>query len=285
MDKEISTSEDHRFIPATSIRSGKGIEVLPDVFCYTIQIVNICLIGQPKTNEFVLIDTGVPTATEEIIHIVENRFGPNQRPQAIILTHGHFDHVGTVIDLVKFWQVPVYAHPLELPFLTGQKSYPVPDATVEGGMVAKMSPLFPHKPINLGDYVQSLPAEGQIPHLPDFRWIHTPGHSPGHISLFREKDRTLIAGDAFVTVRQDALYKVFTQKMEINGPPRYLTTDWTRAKDSVRKLAALRPSVAVTGHGVPVSGEVLHNGLQKLAQDFEKVAIPDYGRFVNKNLH
>lgn len=119
MDKEISTSEDHRFIPATSIRSGKGIEVLPDVFCYTIQIVNICLIEQPKTNEFVLIDTGMPTATEEIIHIVENRFGPNQRPQAIILTHGHFDHVGTVIDLVKFWQVPVYAHPLELPFLTG----------------------------------------------------------------------------------------------------------------------------------------------------------------------
>ncbi len=285
MDKEISYSDDHRFIPATSMQSGKGIEVLPDLFCYTIRIVNICLVGYPEADEFVLIDTGMPTATEEIIHVVEKRFGANKRPQAIILTHGHFDHVGTVVDLVKLWQVPVYAHPLELPFLTGQKSYPTPDATVEGGMVAKMSPLFPRKPINLGDHVQSLPAKGQVPHLPNFRWIHTPGHTPGHISLFREEDRTLIAGDAFVTVRQDALYKVFAQEMEINGPPRYLTPDWIRARESVRNLAALQPSVAVTGHGVPVSGETLHNGLQKLAQDFEKIAIPDYGRYVDKNLH
>ena len=45
------------------------------------------------------------------------------------------------------------------------------------------------------------PSDGSIPNMPGWQWIHTPGHSPGHISLFREKDRSLIAGDAFVAVK------------------------------------------------------------------------------------
>ena len=68
-------------------------------------------------------------------------------------------------------------------------------------MVAKMSPMFPIDPINLGNRIQLLPEDGTVPHMPGFRWIHTPGHSPGHVSLFREGDRALIAGDAFVTVK------------------------------------------------------------------------------------
>lgn len=148
-------------------------------------------------------------------------------------------------------------------------------------MVAKMSFIFPNEPINLGDNVKKLPSDGTIPHMPDFKWIHTPGHTPGHISLFREKDRTLIAGDAFVTVKQEYLYKVFTQHQEISGPPRYLTTDWKAAKESVIKIQALKPVVAVTGHGLPMSGKLLTNSLQKLVKDFEQIAIPDYGIYVN----
>lgn len=183
---------DYKFIPATSIGSGHGIEVLPDLFCYTIQIVNICFWGNPQTNDFVLVDLGMPKSANEIISVTENRFGANSRPKAIILTHGHFDHVGGIIELVKYWDVPVYAHRMEIPFLTGKQSYPEPDPTVEGGMVAKMSPMFPNEPINLGNNVKTLPVDGTVPHMPGFKWIHTPGHTPGHISLFREKDRTLI---------------------------------------------------------------------------------------------
>ncbi|MEC2531108.1 MBL fold metallo-hydrolase, partial [Bacillus cereus] len=225
MNKEMNYGSDYKFIPATSIESGHGIEVLPDLFCYTIQIVNICFVGNPHTDDFVLVDAGMPKCANEIISVTEERFGTNSRPKAIILTHGHFDHVGGIIELIKYWDVPVYAHQMEIPFLTGQQSYPEPDPTVEGGMVAKMSPLFPNEPIDLGNSVKALPIDGTVPHMPEFRWIHTPGHTPGHISLFREKDRTLIAGDAFVTVKQEYLYKVITQEQEISGPPRYLTTD------------------------------------------------------------
>ncbi|MEK4029524.1 MBL fold metallo-hydrolase [Pseudobacillus sp. FSL P4-0506] len=285
MDKDINYGSDYKYIPTTSIGSGVGIEVLPDLFCHTVQIVNIHLVGNPRMRDFVLVDTGMPESANEIISVIEERFGASSRPQAIILTHGHFDHVGAVIDLVKHWEVPVYAHELEIPFLTGQKSYPEPDPTVEGGMVAKMSPMFPNEPIDLGDNVKPLPPDGAVPHMPDFKWIHTPGHAPGHVSLFREKDRALIAGDAFVTVKQEYLYKVLTQEQEISGPPRYLTTDWKTAKESVIKLEALEPTVAVTGHGLPMSGELLTNSLQKLVKEFDQIAIPDYGKYVDKNTH
>lgn len=276
---------DYKFIPATSIESGHDIEVLPDLFSYTIQIVNICFVGHPHTNDFVLIDAGMPKCANEIISVTETRFGTNSRPKAIILTHGHFDHVGGIIELIKYWDVPVYAHQMEIPFLTGLQSYPEPDPTVEGGMVAKMSPLFPNEPIDLGNSVKVLPADGTVPHMPEFRWVHTPGHTPGHISLFREKDRTLIAGDAFVTVKQEYLYKVITQEQEISGPPRYLTTDWNAAKESVIKLEKLKPLVTVTGHGIPMSGELLSTSLKTLVKEFDKIAVPHYGKYVDKKIH
>ncbi|ANS48717.1 putative metallo-hydrolase YflN [Bacillus thuringiensis] len=285
MDNEMNYGSDYKFIPATSIESSHGIEVLPDLFCYTIQIVNICFFGNPHTNDFILVDAGMPKCANEIISIAEDRFGTNSRPKAIILTHGHFDHVGGIIELIKYWDVPVYAHQMEIPFLTGQQSYPEPDPTVEGGMVAKMSPLFPNEPIDLGNNVKALPTDGTVPHMPEFRWIHTPGHTPGHISLFREKDRTLIAGDAFVTVKQEYLYKVITQEQEISGPPRYLTTDWKAAKESVIKLEKLKPLVTVTGHGIPMSGELLSTSLKTLVQEFDKIAVPDYGKYIDKKMH
>lgn len=278
MDKQMSYGEDYKYIFATSTESGKGTEVLPDLYCHTVQIVNIILVGHPYSNEFLLVDTGMPHSAKKIISVIEKRFGVNSRPKAILLTHGHFDHVGAVIDLVKHWEVPVYAHELELPFLTGESSYPDPDPTVEGGLVSKMSVIFPTDPINLGNRVEQLPSDGSVPYLPGFRWIHT----PGHVSLFRDEDKALIAGDAFVTVKQEYLYKVLTQEQEISGPPRYLTPDWSAAFESVKKLEALKPSVAITGHGLPMTGKLLTDSLKKLVKEFESIAIPEYGKFIDK---
>lgn len=266
--------DDYKFIPATSVQSGVSEELLPDLYVHTIQIANIVFYGSPDYNDFVLIDAGMPKSAQEIIDAAEKRYGKNAKPNAIILTHGHFDHVGAIIELVEHWQVPVFAHKLELPYLTGLENYPEPDPPVDSGLVAKMSPMFPNEAIDLGESVQELPSDGTVPFMDGFKWIHTPGHTPGHVSLFRERDRALIAGDAFVTVKQESLYKVFTQEKEVNGPPKYLTPDWTAAFDSVKKLAALNPSVAVTGHGVPMSGAELSEGLRKLVDDFDQIALP-----------
>lgn len=281
MDQEMHQGKDTKFIPMAAITSGDGREVAPDVYYYTDQMVNIIFIGDPDAGKFVLVDAGLPGAAPEIRNVVTHRFGRDAVPEAIILTHGHFDHVGGIVDLVAQWKVPVYAHELELPYLTGKKSYPKPDPTVEGGMLATISPMYPIEPTQLGDNVHPLPADHSVPGLSDWKWIHTPGHAPGHVSLFRESDRMLIAGDAFITVRQDSLQKVLVQKEEVHGPPRYLTTDWQASWDSVRKLQEHKPETVVTGHGVAMSGDKLENGLRQLALEFDKLAIPDYGKYVD----
>jgi glyoxylase-like metal-dependent hydrolase (beta-lactamase superfamily II) len=276
---------DYKYIPATSIGSGVGIQVLPDIFCYTDKIVNIVLVGNPEKENYVLVDAGMPGSANEIISVTEERFGANTRPKAILLTHGHFDHVGAIVELIQHWDVPVFAHELEMPYLTGKTSYPDPDPSVEGGILAKISSFFPNEPIDLGHHIQQLPSDDSVPYMPEFRWIHTPGHTPGHVSFFRDKDHTLIVGDAFVTVKQDSLYKVLTQEQEINGPPCYFTPDWESSWQSVKKLEALNPSVVITGHGLPMSGELLATGLKKLANEFDRIAIPDYGKYVTEKKH
>lgn len=268
-------------LPLTSRESGNAREILPDVLGLTVQIVNLYMVGAPDDPEnWVLVDAGMPNTKDDILKTVHQRFGDNAKPRAILLTHGHFDHVGAVVELAEHWKVPVYAHAMEIPFLTGDKRYPEGDDKVEGGLVAKLSRYFPTRPVDLRPYIQALPEDGHVPGLPDWRWIHTPGHTPGHVSFFRETDRALIAGDAFVTVRQDELYQVLTQRKEISGPPRYFTPDWDAARDSVKRLAALKPRVAMTGHGLALADEELTPGLEHLAQHFDEVARPDYGKSV-----
>jgi glyoxylase-like metal-dependent hydrolase (beta-lactamase superfamily II) len=280
MDQERQQREHDTFIPMTSVNSGMGREVKPDVFYYTDQIANIICIGDPN-GKWVLVDAGMPNAAEDIKSFVEGRFGEGSRPEAILLTHGHFDHVGGLADLVDDWNVTVYAHELELPYLQGERDYPEPDMSVEGGMLAKISGLYPNEAINLGNQVKALPDDHSVPGLDDWEWIHTPGHTPGHVSFYRKSDSLLISGDAFVTVRQDSFYNVLTQEEEVNGPPRYLTTDWKRAYDSVKTLEALHPQIVVPGHGEAMQGKDLMEGLRRLADNFQALAVPDHGRFVD----
>lgn len=274
--------EDYKYIPMSSVSSGKGQEIMPDIYSFTVQVVNLCMIGEPNNpTGWTLVDAGMPKSVNTIIKEAEKRFGSNARPNGIVLTHGHFDHVGAIIELVEHWNVPVYAHELEIPYLTGQKSYPEADSSVEGGLIARISPYFPNEPINLGHHVKPLPSDGSIPVLKDWKWVHTPGHSPGHVSFFRETDSALIAGDAFVTVKQESLFKVLVQEKEISGPPRYFTSDWKLSWHSVKILKDLKPTVAITGHGLPMKGSELTDNLTKLVNDFDQIAIPKYGRYVD----
>lgn len=278
------SSSTERVLPVTSVKDGSGREVMRDVYCFTTQIVNVYFIGNPAiSSEWVLIDAGMPESGSRILKEAEDRFGPDHKLKAIVLTHGHFDHVGGIIDILAKFPVPVYAHPLEFPYLQGKKDYPEPDSAVQGGLVAKMSAAFPKQAINISEHLKELPASGNIPELPGWKWLHTPGHSEGHISLFRFEGRIIIAGDAFVTVKQDSFYKVLVQKKEVCGPPVYLTTDWQNAWESVIKIANLRPSIAATGHGKPMRGPKMAAGLVKLVNHFPYVAVPDYGKFVDNS--
>lgn len=253
-------------------------QVTPDLTRLRFLFVNLYYWGTPES--WVLIDAGLRGSADEIIEATEERFGKDAAPRAIILTHGHFDHVGAFPELVETWDVPVYAHPLELPHLTGQADYPPPDPSVGEGVMALLSFAYPNKAIDLGARVRPLPEDGSVPEMPGWRWVHAPGHTAGQVALFREEDRCLIAADAFVTVKQESLYAVATQDQEVHGPPAYFTPDWDAARDAVARLLALRPSIAATGHGKPMAGEELTRGLEALVREWDEVAVPDHGRHV-----
>ena len=267
-------------LPGLTEPMGPLRRVTDDLAVLRTVMVNVYLYGAPGATEWVLIDTGLYGSAHRIREAAAERFGAGARPAAIVLTHGHFDHVGALRELAEGWDVPVYAHPLELPYLTGRSAYPPPDPTVGGGAMAALSFAYPKAPLDLGPRVRPLPEDGTVPGMPSWRWLHTPGHTAGHVSLFREADRTLVAGDAFVTVKQESVTAVLQQRPEVHGPPAYFTPDWAAAGASVRALADLEPEVAATGHGLPLSGPVMRAALHRLADDFERVAVPEHGRYV-----
>ena len=264
----------------TSVNSHKLREAAPGVSYYTNQIVNLVFISVPGTNDWVLVDAGMPHSGEEILKVARKQFN-NIPPLAILLTHGHFDHVGSIVHLLGEWKdVRVYAHPLELPFLEGKQSYPEPDTSVEGGLLAKISSIYPNEPIDITERLIALPADGSVPYLDGWAWHHAPGHAPGQVAFFREADKLLISADAFITVRQDSFYKVLIQQEEVNGPPRYLTTDWPEAFASVKKLQQLNPQIVIPGHGSAMAGDELTAGLEDLIDNWQEKALPDHGKFV-----
>lgn len=252
-------------------------EIAPGVFHIPINIVNAYIVGQTASS-WVLVDTGIAGHVNKIREAVKTRFGKTARPKFIVLTHGHFDHAGCAADLADFWDVPIYAHRLELPYLTGKSDYPPQDPTV-GGAMGLLSRFFSTAGRDLGTRVRKLPEKKHLPGMDGWELHFTPGHSAGHISFFRPEDRLLLSGDAVTTVDVDSYIDMATKKQKVCRPPTPFTCDWESARESVERLAELNPRVLAAGHGVPISGFKAAEQLQKLAEDFP---IPEHGRYVRE---
>ncbi len=256
--------------------------VAPGVWGIKDKFVNIYLVHDPSDNSWVLVDAGLKTSASKIKRVAEELFWPETSPKAILLTHGHFDHTGSLKELANEWDVDIYAHEMEFPYLRGESSYPPADPSVGGGMMSLMSWIYPKGPIDVSDRLKALPPDGKVPFLKDWTYIHTPGHAPGHVSYYRKSDGLLLAGDAFVTTCQESAFSVMMQKKELSGPPKYFTYNWVSAESSVNKLADLEIRIAATGHGRPMSGEELRSSLHNLANNFEVEAVPAHGRYVDE---
>lgn len=146
-----------------------------------------------------LVDAGVSSMTKGILNTLTRlQAGPLKR---ILLTHGHPDHVGALKPLLAKASVPVYAHRLEIPYLTGELPY---------------NPKKKAKAVLQRDLVQALPEDDdhELQPVGDLTPYFAPGHSPGHTVYYHEKDRVLLAGDLFWSRKGKLLRPRFTPDLE-----------------------------------------------------------------------
>lgn len=238
-------------------------EIAPDVAVVPTLIANAYLVGNRAC--WVLVDACTPGNETRIRRAAERRFGRGSRPRAILLTHGHFDHAGSAGLLAALWEVSVYAHPREIPYLTGQSQYPPFDLTTPG-FFTRIARFFPTRTVNLETHLACLEPKQAIPGLPDWQMIETPGHTPGHVSFFRRTGAVLLAGDAVTTMNLDSFWDTVLKRKQVCRPPAPATHDWKNARRSVELLASFRPSLVAAGHGAPIRSAA--DQLSRLAENF-----------------
>jgi glyoxylase-like metal-dependent hydrolase (beta-lactamase superfamily II) len=227
-------------------------------------------------SSWVLIDTAWENSAPMIRYAAERLFG-NSPPVAIFLTHSHPDHAGSARELARRWDTAVYLHPDELPLASATDL-----ATIEHfanpldnwlifPLLRTMSPRQVTATMartSLKGLGRAFDPDAGLPGLPGWRSIPTPGHTPGHVAFFREKDRALLTGDACLTAGFRSLWGLLTEKPVPAPAPRISSWSWPQCKASVRALAELEPRVVGSGHGVPMIGEGVARQLHAFAERF-----------------
>lgn len=255
-----------------------SFQVTDDCIGFKTILVNLYVIQ--IEGRVIMVDAGVSLSASTLRAWFRNKF-QKETPDAVILTHAHFDHIGAISSFLQHGEFPIYLHENERTYAEGNPYLP-PDPTVGGGALALSSILYPRKCESFAAHVRVLSGEeGAIDLLPGWTWFSTPGHTPGHISLFRELDRLLLAGDALTTVKQESLVAVWKQEQILHGPPQYYTPDWIAAEESARWIVSKRPTHLATGHGVPMKGDMLPHQLDQYVDEFKRLAVPKKGRYVH----
>jgi glyoxylase-like metal-dependent hydrolase (beta-lactamase superfamily II) len=188
-----------------------------------------------EQNGNTLVDSGLPGQVEAIgVALAEAGIGV-QDLRRIIFTHQDLDHVGSGAALVRQSGATVLAHPADVPYIEGELR-PL-KFTLE--MLERRPQLREVlerlEPVEIDEHLEDgerLDLAGGI------RVIFTPGHTPGHLSLYLERPKVLVAGDALTA-----------EEGHLNGPNPPLTLDVGEAARSVRRLAELDVETIVCYHG------------------------------------
>lgn len=152
----------------------------------------------------------------------------------LALTHAHPDHWGAAPALCAALGVPVACHQADADIVIGK-------ASAGNGLAFRMGKLFLENG-TCGEVVRL--REGDT--VGDFRVVHAPGHSDGHVIYFRDSDGVAIVGDLINTM------DMWTRRARIAEPPANLSVDVEENRRSIQKLVELGPSLVLPGHGAPL---------------------------------
>lgn len=188
--------------------------------------IRVWIVANQDGSGVTLVDGGMGGMAKDILNFVD-RLGKGPIEQ-ILLTHGHSDHVGSVLKIVERTKVPVYAHPIEIPYLEGDVLYPRRKKTEQNLPKNVVSPLY-------------IEEDGRLPSFGALQPYFAPGHSPGHVVYFHEQDQVLLAGDLFTS-----------KKGNLQRPMKVFTGDMHEAVQSSHIVERLNPVRLEVCHSGPV---------------------------------
>lgn len=192
-------------------------------------VANTYLLDTPQGP--LLVDSGMPNENRKLLGLLGE-----VKPAALLLTHHHLDHVGGARMLWERLGLPIYAHPLDIPFISGeQRRPPFPPIPWLGDWIANSAKPVPKEALTPVE-------EGAV--VMGWQVIHLPGHTPGQIGLLREG--VLIVADAL--------------RVGSRGPsisPAMVNHDTQEARRTVGKIARLEADTILVGHGPPTTIEAV----------------------------
>ncbi len=211
----------------------EGVYVVPGV------VANTYILVEP--DGITIIDAGLPRSQKKILAYVSSLGKAPADVKRIVLTHSDIDHIGSLAALQKATGARTYASQIEAQAIAGGK----PSRMIRPrGFSLKRSirNLLRQLMRPAPGTVDEIVAEGHtLPVLGGLRVLETPGHTPGHISLFAPSAGILFCGDSMVTDQRG-----------IHGSRPGLTWDDAKARESERKQAALGARIVCSGHGPAV---------------------------------
>ncbi|AET70952.1 Zn-dependent hydrolase, glyoxylase [Desulfosporosinus orientis DSM 765] len=231
-----------KYSDARESKETGGLRVLE--ISYMGRIINPVLIWDKE--RVILIDTGFPGQLPEIRSAVEAAGVPFSGLSHVVITHQDVDHIGALQEILKAaeHEIQVITHNEEKPFIEGVKR-PL-KMTKE-----RLAAMFAHLPEEkreeasakflevLKSPVNKTVEDGEVlPWCGGITVTHTPGHTPGHICLYLNQAKTLIAGDALNVLAG-----------QLTGPNPEFTPDMETARKSLEKLIPFEIERVVCYHG------------------------------------
>ncbi len=202
------------------------------------------------SGDFALCDTGTRSDRMALLAALRSLGLDAKRCRAVLLTHGHCDHAGNAAFFAARGAV-LMAHEDERRFLETCRTYVArgwralsPVGMAQSLMFVLGELLYPVRRHRLDRALRD--GERVMTPAGEWRVVHTPGHTPGHIAFWRESDGTLLSGDALLTV------KPFVRRDELAVPPAIFNADTQRVPASARRLSSLEPRTLLPGHGKPL---------------------------------
>jgi glyoxylase-like metal-dependent hydrolase (beta-lactamase superfamily II) len=235
----VRVNDDVSILPLSIVRDGQ-------TFAYNATLILDAAAGPT------LVDAGLPGQLDQIAAAMAESDVAVADLKRVILTHQDVDHVGSLRDVVEASGARVLAHEVEAPFIDGTdvarfRRPAVLEARPE------MRPIVER--IRTTPVDETLRDGSRLDIAGGVRVVFTPGHTVGHLCLYLERTRTVIAGDALTA-----------SEGRLAGPMAAATEDMATAAESVRKLAELDVSTIVCYHGGVVADDA--NGqLRRVADE------------------